>query len=140
MTEPRYMSTDGGWHGSQRAAELAQAVQQGADQRSGTPTALVAGLLARRLKQEGSRITADGVEALTARELEVLMLMGQGFDNRQLAAELGISYATVRNHVRNLIGKLGVHSKLHAVVRARQLGLLGDRSWPLRLPSTSRPA
>jgi DNA-binding NarL/FixJ family response regulator len=127
-------------HVSQRAAELAQAMERATNQRSGIPTSVVAGLLARQLRQEGSRITAEGVEALTARELEVLMLMGQGFDNRQLATELGISYATVRNHVRNLMGKLGVHSKLHAVVRARQLGLLGDRSWPFRLPGTSRPA
>lgn len=56
------------------------------------------------------------------------MLIGQGADNRQIAAQLGIRYATVRCHVRNLMMKMGVHSKVEAVTRGMQLGLL--ERWP----------
>ena len=63
-------------------------------------------------------------EALTARETEVLNLMAQGLPSRQIAARLGISYATVRSHIRSVGGKLGAHSKHEAIVKARQLALI----------------
>lgn len=63
-------------------------------------------------------------EPLTTRETEVLVLMAQGMPSRHIAARLGISYATVRSHIRSLGGKLGVHSKGEAVARARQLALI----------------
>jgi ATP/maltotriose-dependent transcriptional regulator MalT len=44
--------------------------------------------------------------------------------SRSVAARLGISYTTVRTHIRSLGSKLGVHSKLEAIVKARELGLL----------------
>jgi DNA-binding CsgD family transcriptional regulator len=67
----------------------------------------------------------DGrLEPLTARESEVLTLMAQGMPSRHIAARLGISYATVRSHIRSVGGKLGVHSKDEAIVRARQLALI----------------
>jgi len=49
--------------------------------------------------------------------------MAEGMDNREVARRLGVSYATVRSHVRNLLGKLGARSKLEAVVRAVDWGL-----------------
>jgi PAS domain S-box-containing protein len=61
---------------------------------------------------------------LTARELEVLRLLAGGANTRVIAAQLQVSPATVRNHVQNLLGKLGVHSRLEAVaysVRHRML-------------------
>ena len=68
----------------------------------------------------------DGqVEPLTARELEVLRMMAAGTSSRDIAARLKISYATVRSHIRSVGGKLGVHSKFEAVVKARELDLLG---------------
>src|SRR6266566_986038 len=57
-------------------------------------------------------------ERLTPREREVLDLMAVGFDNRAIAAELGIEYTTVRGHVRAVIEKLGARSRLEAVARA----------------------
>ncbi len=63
-------------------------------------------------------------EPLTARETEVLILMAQGMPSRHIAARLGISYATVRSHIRSVGGKLSVHSKDEAIVRARQLALI----------------
>jgi DNA-binding NarL/FixJ family response regulator len=66
-------------------------------------------------------------ESLTGRELDVLRLMTHGVDSRRIAELLGIRYGTVRSHVRNLIAKLGAHSKLEAVTRGLDLGLV-DRA------------
>jgi len=46
-----------------------------------------------------------------------------GLDNRQIAAELGIAYTTVRSHTRSLIDKLGARSRLDAVTRAYRAAL-----------------
>ena len=63
-------------------------------------------------------------ESLIPREKEVLRLMADGMSSRAVAAKMGISYTTVRTHIRSLGSKLGVHSKLDAIVKARELGLL----------------
>jgi DNA-binding NarL/FixJ family response regulator len=63
-------------------------------------------------------------ESLTAREKEVLRLMGAGISSRDMAAKLGISYTTVRAHLRSIDAKLGVHSKVEAVLKARELGVI----------------
>lgn len=62
--------------------------------------------------------------SLTARELEVLAHLADGRTNRTIAAALGISPDTVQTHVRNLLGKLDVASRLEAVVLALRLGLV----------------
>jgi PAS domain S-box-containing protein len=56
---------------------------------------------------------------LTPRQVEVLRLLEQGCSTKQIAAELHLSTETVRNHVRNLLQALGVHSRLEAVAAAR---------------------
>jgi two-component system response regulator DesR len=61
---------------------------------------------------------------LTARELDVLGGLGRGRDATRIAADLGISVHTARDHIRALLGKLGVHSQLDAVVTADRLGLI----------------
>ena len=64
-------------------------------------------------------------EQLTSREIEVLRLISEGTSSRNIASRLGISYATVRSHIRSVGGKLGVHSKGEAVLKARELALIG---------------
>jgi DNA-binding NarL/FixJ family response regulator len=64
------------------------------------------------------------LERLTVREKEVLRLMAEGTSSREIAGKLGISYTTVRTHIRSLGSKLGVHSKLEAIVKARELALV----------------
>jgi len=64
------------------------------------------------------------LERLTPREKEVLRLMAEGISSRDIAGKLGISYTTVRTHIRSLGSKLGVHSKLEAIVKARELALV----------------
>lgn len=61
---------------------------------------------------------------LTAREQEVLELLALGLDTAGISRRLVISPATLRNHVQNILGKLGVHSRLEAVAHAYQLGLI----------------
>jgi DNA-binding NarL/FixJ family response regulator len=63
---------------------------------------------------------------LTPRERQVLDLLGGAADVRTVAKQLGISIHTVRDHVKSLLAKFDVHTQLELVVRARQLGLLGD--------------
>jgi len=61
---------------------------------------------------------------LTRRELEILKLIAAGDSTRVVAERLHVSPATVRNHVQNIMGKLGVHSRLQAVAYATTHRLL----------------
>jgi len=67
---------------------------------------------------------SDGADRLTPRELEVLGLMAEGLGTAATAERLRVSRATVRNHVQNIFGKLGVHTRLEAVAHARRHRLL----------------
>jgi DNA-binding NarL/FixJ family response regulator len=81
-------------------------------------------VLAAMLPQLDRRYRALGFD-LTVREHEVLQLMAAGgLANRELADQLQLSLHTVRNHVQNVLAKLGAHSKLEAVVIAAREGLL----------------
>ncbi|MCW2736557.1 response regulator transcription factor [Nocardioides sp.] len=61
---------------------------------------------------------------LTERELEVLRLVAKGLNNREVAKELFISENTVKNHVRNILEKLQLHSRMEAVMYAMREKLL----------------
>jgi pimeloyl-ACP methyl ester carboxylesterase/DNA-binding CsgD family transcriptional regulator len=61
---------------------------------------------------------AAGVESLTAREREVLELLGQGMANKQIARRLSLSEKTVKNHVTAVLGKLGVRDRTSAALLA----------------------
>jgi DNA-binding NarL/FixJ family response regulator len=63
-------------------------------------------------------------ETLTDREREVLVCLTQGLTNKGAADRLGVTVNTIRNHVQRILYKLGVHSKLEAVVVATRDGLL----------------
>jgi DNA-binding NarL/FixJ family response regulator len=63
-------------------------------------------------------------EPLTERELEILKLVAAGASNKEIAQQLFLAEGTVKNHVTNLLGKLGVTGRLQAANRARELGLL----------------
>jgi DNA-binding NarL/FixJ family response regulator len=68
-----------------------------------------------------------GAAALTEREREILGLIAHGLSNAAIAEQLFVSVNTVRNHVANLLGKLGARSKLEALSIAIREGLLPDR-------------
>jgi DNA-binding NarL/FixJ family response regulator len=61
---------------------------------------------------------------LTTRQLEVLRLLASGRSTAEIAAELGLSTTTVRNYIANMLVALGVHSRLQAVIAAREAGLI----------------
>lgn len=65
----------------------------------------------------------DQLATLTAREREVLAHLVRGRRAATIAAELGLSVLTVRNHIRAILHKLGCHSQLEAVAIARRAGL-----------------
>jgi DNA-binding NarL/FixJ family response regulator len=62
------------------------------------------------------------IEGLTEREVEILRLMTGGFSNREIASALGIVEGTVKNHVSNILGKLGARDRIRAVLKAIELG------------------
>ncbi len=64
------------------------------------------------------------IEPLSGREIEVLQLIAQGRTNKDIASALFLSLNTVKAHTRNINGKLGVHSRMQAVARARDLDIL----------------
>jgi two-component system NarL family response regulator len=76
--------------------------------------------------KEMSRTDRDQVPTprLTDRELEVLRLVAKGLNNREAAKELYISENTVKNHVRNILEKLQLHSRMEAVMYAVREKLL----------------
>ena len=81
-------------------------------------------LATRTLLTQESDQSSPELIPLTARELEVLSLIGLGQSAREIAGELTISTNTARNHVRNVCGKLEARSKLEAVVIAQRRGML----------------
>jgi len=66
-----------------------------------------------------------GAEALTAREIEVLELLGKGLTNADLGQALGISAHTAKFHVAQILAKLGAASRAEAVHAGLKLGLIG---------------
>ena len=105
-------------HKSRAASEVVAAIRDVARGRMLITPRTISTLLAKRRSIEAQ------LERLTPREKEVLRLMAEGHPSRSIAEELGISYTTVRTHIRSLGSKLAVHSKLEAIVKARELGLI----------------
>jgi LuxR family maltose regulon positive regulatory protein len=64
------------------------------------------------------------IEPLSGREMEVLRLLAQGCSDKKIAETLVIAPETVHKHLKNIYGKLDVHSRLEATLRAREFGLL----------------
>ena len=70
------------------------------------------------------------VEPITDRELEVLCLMADGYSNKLVGAELGISERTVKSHLTLIMGKLRASDRAHAVVIAIRMGWLEVHDGP----------
>jgi len=105
-------------HKSRAAAEVVEAIRVVAAGGSLFTPRSISALLNKRREADAQ------LERLTPREKEVLRMMAEGAASRDIASRLGISYTTVRTHIRSLGSKLGVHSKLEAIVKARELALV----------------
>ena len=110
---------------SRATADVVEAVRRAAQGEMLISAGQLARLLARShemARDEGERRRL--LDSLTPREKEVLALMGEGLDNRAIAADLGIGFTTVRGHVQNILEKLDAHSKLEALACAARYALL----------------
>ena len=107
--------------------EVAQAIRVVADGQS-----LISPSMAIKLLDEFKQMSRTDRQQvpsprLTDRELEVLKLVAQGLNNREIAKRLFISENTVKNHVRNILEKLHLHSRMEAVMYALREKLLDLR-------------
>jgi len=86
---------------------------------------LLAAFTSRR-QPEGApaRATEGLIEPLSERELQVLRLLAQGGTDKQIAATLFVTRQTIHSHLKNIYGKLDVHSRTEAIARGRELHLL----------------
>ena len=64
----------------------------------------------------------DASQALTERETEILRLMAGGYSNKEIANSLGVAEGTIKNHVSNILSKMGVRDRTRAVLKAFELG------------------
>jgi LuxR family maltose regulon positive regulatory protein len=111
---------------------LVAAGRQGAPAAAGQVPLDYLGRLLRAVEQQHKRAlpasrqaTMPGlVEALTARELEVLALLAAGKPNQQIAEELVVTLDTVKKHITHILDKLGAANRMQAVAHARKLGML----------------
>jgi DNA-binding NarL/FixJ family response regulator len=70
------------------------------------------------------RTTQPLAEPLSSRELQVLERLASGKSNKEIASDLAIAEGTVKNHMSQVLAKLGVLDRTQAALRARDLGLL----------------
>src|SRR5215210_5650958 len=74
--------------------------------------------------REEEREARTSIEQLTRREREVLLALSEGLSNKQIAERLHMSVDTERTHMMNILNKLGVHSRLQALLFAARHGLI----------------
>jgi two-component system, NarL family, nitrate/nitrite response regulator NarL len=110
---------------SATADDIVEAVRRASRGEVLIPVSLFAKAIARQQATLAKEVDRGRLAAqFTPRELEVLRLLAQGLDTSAMARELGIAPHTVEWHVRHLIEKLEVHSKLQAVISAARRGLI----------------
>jgi DNA-binding NarL/FixJ family response regulator len=109
---------------SEQLAEAIRAAARGEAFIQPSVTRKVVAEFARLTEREHRRREQPLVEPLSAREMEVLMLLAEGLSNQEIADRLYIAPGTVKNHVSNILSKLGVRDRTQAILRAQELGLL----------------
>jgi DNA-binding NarL/FixJ family response regulator len=90
---------------------------------------LVAPMVTQRLlsgleRMHNEFVSLDRPDPLTERETEILRLMAGGYSNKEIANSLGVAEGTVKNHVSNILSKLGVRDRTRAVLKAFELGIV----------------
>ena len=107
-------------------SEVLDAQQRGRlDATPSVPMRYLAKLLAALAREDAAPAADERLpEPLSERELEVLALVAAGMSNKEIAGRLFVSVTTVKTHINNLYRKLDARSRIQAVARARELGIL----------------
>lgn len=77
-----------------------------------------------KIPRSTSNRASEMADALSPREMEILLLVASGDSNKEIAEKLVISEGTVKNHLSSILSKLNARDRLQAVIRARELGLI----------------
>ncbi|HJU27514.1 MAG TPA: response regulator transcription factor [Rhodanobacteraceae bacterium] len=90
---------------------------------------LIAPMVTQRLlagigRMQNQFTSLEQPDPLTERETEILRLMSGGYSNKEIANSLGVAEGTVKNHVSNILSKLGVRDRTRAVLKALELGIV----------------
>jgi DNA-binding NarL/FixJ family response regulator len=109
---------------SDRLVEALLAAARGESVLQPSVAAKVVARFARMTDDEAGPRAQPLVVPLSDRELEVLRLLAEGSSNREIASALFLAEGTVKNHVTNVLGKLGARDRTQAALRARGLGLI----------------
>ena len=104
--------------------ELVGAIKTVADGGSIVKPAVTERLLKGLENHETDFSSLDRPDPLTERETEILRLMAGGYSNKEIASSLGVAEGTVKNHVSNILSKLGVRDRTRAVLKAFELGFV----------------
>lgn len=106
-------------------SDLLETIRKAADGEIVMPTSLLVGLLMRLPRDKAAAYKDErGWERLTIREQEILELLAKGKSGNEIAEELHIAPLTVRTHIRNMMSKMGVHSRLEAVAFGLKNGII----------------
>ncbi len=103
-------------------AELVNAVKTVAEGGSIVKPAVTQRLLKGLENLQTDFYSLDQPDPLTERETEILRLMAGGYSNKEIANSLGVAEGTVKNHVSNILSKMGVRDRTRAVLKAFELG------------------
>jgi DNA-binding NarL/FixJ family response regulator len=90
---------------------------------------LVAPMVTQRLmagvaRMQNSFTSLEQPDPLTERETEILRLLSGGYSNKEIANSLKVAEGTVKNHVSNILSKLGVRDRTRAVLKALEMGIV----------------
>ena len=106
-------------------SDLLATIRKAAEGEIVIPTSLLMGLLMRMPRDKAAAFREEkGWERLTLREQEILGMLAMGKSGNEIADELHIAPLTVRTHIRNLMSKMGVHSRLEAVAFGLKNGII----------------
>jgi DNA-binding NarL/FixJ family response regulator len=109
---------------NQQLSDVLGAIRKAAAGEIAISVSLLLGLLGHKTKSPSHPQVKTESETLTPREYKILTCLAQGKSGLEIATELSIAPLTVRTHIRNILGKFGVHSRLEAVSYALRQGLI----------------